>query len=66
MFNSMVEKLKVKIVNFQAKYEHRPSVIVVNPTSIIAVKDVEFKVLILKDIKMILSNRVRPDDFELY
>jgi hypothetical protein len=66
MFNSMLEKLKIKIGNFQVKYEHKPSTIVVNSASIIALKEIEFKILILKDIKMVLSNRVNPDDFELY
>jgi hypothetical protein len=36
--NSMVSKLKVKILNFSVKYEDQPRMIIVHPTSIIAIK----------------------------
>lgn len=64
--NSMVSKLKVKILNFSVKYEDQPRMIIVHPTSIIAIKQVEFRLLILDNISIFTSNRVNPDDFELY
>lgn len=66
MIESMLEKLKVKIMNFNVKYESEPMYIVVHPASIIAIKSDIFKTAILKDIKIITSNRVNADDFELY
>jgi hypothetical protein len=64
--NSMIEKLKVKISNFSVKYEDQPRMIIVHPTSIIAIKQVEFSLLVLDNILIFTSNRVSPDDFELY
>jgi hypothetical protein len=64
--NSMVSKLKVKILNFSVKYEDQPRMIIVHPTSIIAIKQIEFRLLILDKIPIFTSNRVNPDDFELY
>ena len=40
--------------------------IIVHPASIIALKQVEFSLLVLGDILIFTSNRVDPDDFELY
>ena len=64
--NSMVSKLRVKILNFSVKYEDQPRMIIVHPTSIIALKQFEFRLLILDNISIFTSNRVSPDDFELY
>lgn len=66
MIESMISKLQVKLSNFNVKYESEPGYIAVNPASIIAVKQDFFKTAILKDIKIIISNRVDIDDFELY
>jgi hypothetical protein len=64
--NSMIDKLKVKISNFNGKYRHEPRMIIVNPESIIAIKQTEFSLLVLGNILIFTSNRVDPDDFELY
>jgi hypothetical protein len=62
----MISKLQVKLSNFNVKYESEPAYIVVNPACIISIKSDIFKTAILKDIKIIISNRVGIDDFELY
>ncbi|HNQ19439.1 MAG TPA: hypothetical protein PKI46_00095 [Bacteroidales bacterium] len=64
--NSMIERLKVKLLNFKVKYQDSPRMIIVHPASIIALKQVEFSLLVLGDILIFTSNRVDPDDFELY
>lgn len=70
MDNSFYQKLYVKVSNFKDKYDHNPKYIIINyihkleTASILTNLDSVYPYI--TGLNILLSNRVTPNDFEIY